>query len=234
MKHKSQVRHLASRYALILLAILIVLGNNASVRGQAINLCEIASLTFNYPNPAPANQPVTVITTIALYSCPVVPLSARVDLFNSRQNPISSSSNFVNSPRVDVTNTFAAPPTSGQYTVYVVAYMIMFASVAGSYRSSFQLTVVQQDQITSSASSVQSFSQNTLTSTTSSAFPTSLAQSTLASAESSSTAFAPTISTQNLSTIVPSDDVLTELIMGLAVLFMVTLIILSVRRRKKN
>jgi hypothetical protein len=227
------VQHLTSRYPLFLLALLLVLGNNAAVQGQAINLCEIASLTFNYPNPAPANQPVTVITTIALYSCPAGPLNARVDLFDSHHNLISSSSNVVNSPRVDVTNTFV-PPSSGQYVIYATAYMILFGSVAGSYRSSFELSVVPQDQMTTSSTSLlQSFSQATPTSTGSSTFTTSLAEST-PSSESNSTAFASTISNQNFSTSAPSGDVLYELVILLAILSIVTLVILTVRRRKKN
>jgi hypothetical protein len=229
------VHHLTSRYVLFLLALLIVLGNNVAVQGQAINLCEIASLTFNYPNPVPADRPLTVITTIALYSCPAGPLSARVDLFDSRQNLISSSSGLVNSPRVDVTNTFAAPPTSGQHVIYVAAYMILFGSVVGSYRSSFELSVVPRNQMTmGSASLLQSFTQTTLTSTTSSTFTTGLAQNTLASVESTSTAFAPTISKENFSTIASSGDFLYELVILFAMIFIVTLVILSVRRRKKN
>ena len=207
------------------------------MHAQAINLCEIASLRFNYPTPVPADQPVTVITTIALYSCPGGSLSARVDLFDSHQNLISTNSNFVNSPRVDVTNTFAAPPTSGQYLVYVTAYMILFGSVAGSYRSSFELSVVPPNQMTTSSSSlVESISQTTssLTSMTSTTFTAGLVQSTPISAESSSTTFTPTTSSQNFSPFILSNDMLYQLLILLAVLFIVTLVVLSVRRRRKN
>jgi hypothetical protein len=208
---------------------MLLLGNNAGVHAQAINLCEIASLTFNYPNPVPANQPVTVTTTIALYSCPVAPLRARIDLFDNHQNLISTSSNTVNSARVDVTNTFTAPPISGQYPVYATAYMILFGSVAGSYRSSFLLSVISSNEITVSTTSiVQSSSQ----ATTSLSIITST--SNVATTESTSTTFAPTISSQNVSTFNVSSDILYESIIFLAVLFIVALVVLSIRRRKKS
>jgi hypothetical protein len=196
------------------------------VHAQAINLCEIAFLTFNYPNPVPANQPVTVTTTITLYSCPAGPVSARIDLFDSHQNLISTSSNIVNSARVDVTNTFTAPQ-SGQYLVYATAYMILFGSVAGSYRSSFPLSVVAPNEMTSTTSVVQSSSQ----ATTSLSIMTS---STLASTESTSTTFAPTISSQNVSSLIVSSDMLYESVIFLAVLFIVALVVLSIRRPKKD
>ena len=218
----------ASRYALFLLGLLLLLGNNAAVHAQAINLCEIAFLTFNYPNPVPANQPVTVTTTVTLYSCPVGPLRARIDLFDSHQNLISTSSNNVNSARVDVTNTFTAPQTSGQYPVYATAYMILFGSVVGSYRSSFLLSVVPPNEMTISTTAVQSSSQ----ATTSLSIMTST--SNLASTESTSTTFAPTISNQNVSAFSVSSDVLYESVIFLAVLFIVALVVLSIRRRKKD
>jgi len=219
----------APRYTLFLLGLLLLLGNNVAVHAQAINLCEIAFLTFNYPNPVPANQPVTVTTTIALYSCPGGPLRARVDLFDSHQNLISTSSNIVNSARVDVTNTFTAPPTSGQYLVYATAYMILFGSVAGSYRSSFLLSVVAPNEMTMSTTSVvQSSSQ----ATTSLSIMTST--STIASTESTSTTFAPTISSQNVSALIVSSDMLYESVIFLAVLFIVALVVLSIRRPKKD
>jgi hypothetical protein len=218
-----------SRYALFLLGLLLLIGNNVAVHAQAVNLCEIAFLTFNYPNPVPTNQPVAVTTTITLYSCPIGPLRARVDLFDSHQNLISSSSNIVNSARVDVTNTFTAPPTSGQYPVYATAYMVLFGSVAGTYRSSFLLSVVPPNEMTTSPTFVvQSISQTTTT------LPIITSTSNLASTESTSTAFAPTISNQNVSSFIVSSDVLYELVIFLAVLFMVALVVLSVRRRKKN
>ncbi len=218
----------ASRYALFLLGLLLLLGNNAAVHAQAINLCEIAFLTFNYPNPVPANQPVTVTTTVTLYSCPVGPLRARIDLFDSHQNLISTSSNNVNSARVDVTNTFTAPQTSGQYPVYATAYMILFGSVVGSYRSSFLLSVVPPNEMTISTTAVQSSSQ----ATTSLSIMTST--SNLASTESTSTTFAPTISNQNVSAFNVSSDMLYESVIFLAVLFIVALVVLSIRRRKKD
>ena len=198
------------------------------MHAQAINLCEIAFLTFNYPNPVPANQPVTVTTTVTLYSCPVGPLRARIDLFDSHQNLISTSSNNVNSARVDVTNTFTAPQTSGQYPVYATAYMILFGSVVGSYRSSFLLSVVPPNEMTISTTAVQSSSQ----ATTSLSIMTST--SNLASTESTSTTFAPTISNQNVSAFNVSSDMLYESVIFLAVLFIVALVVLSIRRRKKD
>ena len=217
-----------SRYALFLLGLLLLLGNNVAVHAQAINLCEIAFLTFNYPNPVPANQPVTVTTTITLYSCPVGPLSARVDLFDSHQNLISTGSNIVNSARVDVTNTLTAPPTSGQYTVYAIAYMILFGSVVGSYRSSFLLSVVPPNEMTISTSVAQSISQATTS-------PSNMAStSTLVSTELTSTALAPTISSQNVSALIVSSNVLYESVIFLAVLFIVALAVLSIRRRKND
>ncbi|MGA8858021.1 MAG: hypothetical protein WB643_12770 [Candidatus Bathyarchaeia archaeon] len=221
----------ASRYALFLLGLLLLLGNNVAVHAQAINLCEIAFLQFNYPNPVPANQPVTVTTTVTLYSCPVAPLRARIDLFDSHQNLISTSSNNVNSARVDVTNTFTAPPTSGQYLVYATAYMVLFGSVVGSYRSSFLLSVVPPNEMTISTTSVvQSSSQTTTTLfSMSSNLP-----SNLSSTESTSTTFAPTISNQNVSAFNVSSDVLYESVIFLAVLFIVALVVLSIRRRKKD
>jgi len=218
-----------SRCGLFLLGLLLLLGSNVAVHAQAVNLCEIAFLTFNYPNPVPANQPVTVTTTITLYSCPVVPLSARVDLFDSHQNLISTSSSIVNSARVDVTNTLTAPPTSGQYPVYAIAYMILFGSVAGSYRSSFLLSVVPPNETTMSTTSViQSNSQAT----------TSLSHmastSTIVSTESTSTPLAPTISSQNVSAFIGSSNVLYESVIFFVVLFIVALAVLSIRRRKKG
>jgi hypothetical protein len=217
----------ASRYALFLLGLLLLLGNSGAVHAQPINLCAIAFLTFNYPNPVPANQPVTVTTTITLYSCPAGPVSARIDLFDSHQNLISTSSNVVNSARVDVANTFTAPQTSGQYLVYATAYMILFSSVAGSYRSSFLLSVVSPIEMTSTTV-VQSSSQ----ATTSLSIMTST--SNLASTESTSTTFAPTISSQSVSPFIVSSDMLYESVIFLAVLFIVALVVLSIRRPKKD
>jgi hypothetical protein len=226
----SKVLNLAtSRYALFLLGLLLLLGNNVAVHAQAINLCEIAFLTFNYPNQVPTNQPVTVTTTITLYSCPVVPLRARIDLFDSHQNLISTSSNTVNSARIDVTNTFTAPPTSGQYLVYASAYMILFGSVVGSYRSSFLLSVVPLNEMTISTTSVV---QNSSLITSSLSIMTST--SNLISTESTSTTFAPTISSQNVSAFIVSSDALYESIIFVAVLFIVALVALSIRRRKKD
>jgi hypothetical protein len=219
----------ASRYALFLLGLLVLLGNNAAVHAQATNVCEIAFLTFNYLNPVPANQPVTVTTTIALYSCPVGPLRARIDLFDSRQNLISTNSNIVNSARVDVTNTFTAPQTIGQYTVYATAYMLLFGSVAGSYRSSFLLSVVAPNEMTITGTSVIQTSSQT---TTSLSIMTSTSNS--ASTESTSTTFAPMISSQNVSAFIVSSDMLYESVIFLAVLFIVALVVLSIRRRKKG
>jgi hypothetical protein len=199
------------------------------VHAQAINLCEIAFLTFNYPNPVLANQPVTVTTTITLYSCPVGALRARVDLFDSHQNLISTSSNIVNSARVDVTNTFTAPQTSGQYPVYATAYMILFGFVAGSYRSSFLLSVASSNEMTSTAV-VQSSSQATALLS----MMTTTSTSTLASTESTSTAFAPPISSQNVSSLIVSSDALYESVIFLAVLFIVALLVHSIQRRKKG
>ena len=219
----------ASRYALFLLGLLLLLGNNVDVHVQAINLCEIASLTFNYPNPVPTNQPVAVTTTIALYSCPVGPLRARIDLFDSHQNLISTNSNSVNSARVDVTNTFTAPQTSGQYLVYATAYMILFGSVAGSYRSSFLLSVVPPSEMTISTTSVV---QTSSQATTLLSIMTST--SNLASTQSISTTFARTISSENGSAFNVSSDILYESVIFLAVLFIVALVVLSIRRRKKD
>ena len=220
-----------SRYVLFLLALLLLLGNYAAVHAQAINLCQIAFLKFNYPNPVPPNQPVTVITSVVLFSCPAGPISARVDLFDSQQNLISTGYNSVDSARVDVTNTIIAPPTSGQYLVYAAAYMIIFGAVAGSYRSSFELTVVPQDQITTSSISLtQNISQTTssLVSVTS-----NTVQNSSTSAESILGTFAPTISNQELSPFTLSSDVLYDLVIALAVFFIVSLTILSLRRRKR-
>jgi len=218
---------LASRYALFLLCLLLLLGNNVAVYAQVTNLCQIAFLTFNYANPVLANEPVTVTTTITLYTCPAGPLRARIDLFDSRQNLISTSSNIVNSARVDVTNTLTAPSTSGQYLVYATAYMILFGSVAGSYRSSFLLSVVPPNEMTiSTISAVQSNSQITTS-------PSIVASSSnLVSTESTSTALA-IISSQNVSAFIVTSDILYELVIFLGILFIVALVVLSMRRRKK-
>jgi len=218
---------LASRYALFLLGLLLLLGNNVAVYAQVTNLCQIAFLTFNYANPVLANEPVTVTTTITLYTCPAGPLRARIDLFDSRQNLISTSSNIVNSARVDVTNTLTAPSTSGQYLVYATAYMILFGSVAGSYRSSFLLSVVPPNEMTiSTISAVQSSSQITTS-------PSIVASSSnLVSTESTSTALA-IISSQNVSAFIVTSDILYELVIFLGILFIVALVVLSMRRRKK-
>jgi len=221
------VLNLASRYALVLLGLVLLLGNNVAVYAQVTNLCQIAFLTFNYPNPVLANEPVTVTTTITLYVCPAGPLSARIDLFDSRQNLISTSSNIVNSARVDVTNTLTAPSTSGQYLVYATAYMILFGSVAGSYRSSFLLSVVPPNEMTiSTISAVQS------TQITTSASNVAIT-SNLVSTESTSTALA-IISSQNVSAFIVTSDVLYELVIFLGILFIVALVVLSMRRRKKG
>ena len=219
--------NLASRYALFLLGLLLLLGNNVAVYAQVTNLCQIAFLTFNYANPVLANEPVTVTTTITLYTCPAGPLRARIDLFDSRQNLISTSSNIVNSARVDVTNTLTAPSTSGQYLVYATAYMILFGSVAGSYRSSFLLSVVPPNEMTiSTISAVQSSSQITTS-------PSIVASSSnLVSTESTSTALA-IISSQNVSAFIVTSDILYELVIFLGILFIVALVVLSMRRRKK-
>jgi len=218
---------LASRYTLFLLGLLLLLGNNVAVYAQVTNLCQIAFLTFNYANPVLANEPVTVTTTITLYTCPAGPLRARIDLFDSRQNLISTSSNIVNSARVDVTNTLTAPSTSGQYLVYATAYMILFGSVAGSYRSSFLLSVVPPNEMTiSTISAVQSSSQITTS-------PSIVAStSNLVSTESTSTALA-IISSQNVSAFIATSDILYELVIFLGILFIVALVVLSMRRRKK-
>ena len=218
---------MASRYALFLLGLLLLLGNNVAVYAQVTNLCQIAFLTFNYANPVLANEPVTVTTTITLYTCPAGPLRARIDLFDSRQNLISTSSNIVNSARVDVTNTLTAPSTSGQYLVYATAYMILFGSVAGSYRSSFLLSVVPPNEMTiSTISAVQSNSQITTS-------PSIVASSSnLVSTESTSTALA-IISSQNVSAFIVTSDILYELVIFLGILFIVALVVLSMRRRKK-
>lgn len=218
---------MASRYALFLLGLLLLLGNNVAVYAQVTNLCQIAFLTFNYANPVLANEPVTVTTTITLYTCPAGPLRARIDLFDSRQNLISTSSNIVNSARVDVTNTLTAPSTSGQYLVYATAYMILFGSVAGSYRSSFLLSVVPPNEMTiSTISAVQSSSQITTS-------PSIVASSSnLVSTESTSTALA-IISSQNVSAFIVTSDILYELVIFLGILFIVALVVLSMRRRKK-
>ena len=219
----------APRYALFLLGLLLLLGNSVAVHAQAINLCEIAFLTFNYPNPVPANQPVAVTTTITLYSCPIGPLRARVDLFDSHQNLISTSSNTVNSARIDVTNTFTAPQTSGQYPVYATAYMILFGSVVGSYRSSFLLSVVPQSEMTISTTSVAQSSSQVTT-----ALSIVTSTSNVASTESPSTAFAPVIPSENVSTFNVSSDMLYESVIFLAVLFIAALAVLSLRRKKKD
>ena len=218
---------MASRYALFLLGLLLLLGNNVAVYAQVTNLCQIAFLTFNYANPVLANEPVTVTTTITLYTCPAGPLRARIDLFDSRQNLISTSSNIVNSARVDVTNTLTAPSTSGQYLVYATAYMILFGSVAGSYRSSFLLSVVPPNEMTiSTISAVQSSSQITTS-------PSIVAStSNLVSTESTSTALG-IISSQNVSAFIVTSDILYELVIFLGILFIVALVVLSMRRRKK-
>ncbi len=218
-----------SRYALFSLCLLVVLGNTVSVHAQAISLCEISYLRFYYPQPVQANQPFTVTTTVALFSCDAGPVRARVDLFDFHHDLISSGSSWVYSPIVNVTNTITAPRTNSPNIVYATAYMVLFdGQIVGSYMSWFQLSVVPSTEITTTTSVVQISSQTTAS------LSTMTSSSTLTSTESTPTTSAATISSQNVSALVLSSDLPYELVILFAVLFIVALAVLDVRRRKRK
>ena len=219
-----------SRYALFSLCLLLVLGNAVCVYAQAINSCEISYLRFYYPQVVQANQPFTVTTTVALFYCDVGPVRARVDLFDFHHDLISSSSSWVSSPIVNVTNTITAPGTNSPNIVYATAYMVLFdGQIVGRYMSWFQLSVVSSAEITTTTSSLVQISSQTTTS-----LSTLTSSSTLTSTESTPTPFATTISSQNFSALVLSSDLPYELVILFAALFIVTLAVLHVRREKRK
>ncbi len=219
-----------SRYALFLLCLLLVLGNTVSVYAQAISLCEISYLRFYYPQPVQANQPFTVTTTVALFSCEAGPVRARVDLFDFHHDLISSGSSWVSSPIVNVTNTITAPRTNSPNIVYATAYMVLFdGQIVGSYMAWFQLSIVPSTEITTTTTPVVQISSQTTASPS-----TMTSSSTLTSTESTPTTSATTISSQSVSALVLSSDLPYELVILFAVLFIVALAVLDVRRRKRK
>jgi hypothetical protein len=217
-----------SRYTLFLLCLLLVFGNAVSAYAQAINFCEISYLRFDYPETVPAHQAFTVTTTVALFSCDVGPVVARVDLSDFHHNLISSSYSWVNSPVTYVTNTITAPQIGDPNIIYATAYMVLFSGqIVGHYMSWFQLSVVPPTEVTTTNSSAVQINSQTVASPT-----TVTSTSTFASTGSAPALFATTISSENVSALILSSDLPYELVIVVAILFMVTLAVLY--RRKKQ
>jgi hypothetical protein len=207
-----------------------VLGNAASAYAQAIDYCEISYLRFNYPEPVLAGEPLTVTTTVALFSCDVGPVRARVDLSDFHHNLITSSYNWVNSPVTTVTNTITAPEVGNPNIIYATAYMVLFdGEIVGHYMSWFELSVVPPTEVTTTNSSTIQISSQTV------APPTSvLSTSTFASTSTgvAPTLLATTISSQGFSALILSSDLPYELIIVVAILFIVTLLVVSKRKKQ--
>lgn len=220
------MRH--SRYPLFFFCLLLAFGSVASVHAQAIDYCEISYLRFDYPETVTANQPFTVTTTVALFSCYVGPLVAQVDLFDFHHNLISSSSSWVNSPVTNVTNTITAPKIGDPNIIYATAYMVLFpGQVVGHYMSWFQLSVVPPTLITATTSS-----EAQITSQTTAAPTTVTSTSALASTESTPSPSATTASSENARALILSSDLPYELAILFAILFIVALALINKRNKQ--
>jgi hypothetical protein len=212
-----------AKHVLLILSVLLVLSSASSVHAQAIDFCEISYLRFDYPETVLSSQPLTIRTTVVLFSCDVGPVVARVDLFDFHHNLMSSSYAWVNSPVTNVTNTITAPKVGDPNIVYATAYMVLFdGQIVGHYMSWFQLSVIRPTEITATNNTaIQINSQ------TSASAPMIASASTLASTASISTLSALTSSSENVGALILSTDLPYEIIILIAILFIVALAVLN-------
>jgi hypothetical protein len=205
----------------------MVFGSVVSVHAQGINACEISYLMFDFPETVASNQPFTVTTTVTLFSCDVGPVVARVDLSDFRHNLISSSYSWVNSPFTNVTNTVTAPKVGDPNIIYATAYMILpSGQIVGHYMSWFEISVVPSTESTTTYSSV-------IQVTSQAGPPPTIFSSTTSFASESSTLTlsATATSGENVQALILSSDMPYEIIIVFAIVFIVSLTVLNVRKK---